>query len=129
MKNVFSHTLQRFLIQNQKLCSSFWCSEKQFNLINSLQIIMNCLIAICLRHWRVNWNCKAFVYKTVCNNPSRGGLCSAYWDTLNTLLVSNASEWRHSKTRSPRALTVTWVSETLYWLLVRSYVCISKDPS
>ena len=33
-------------------------------------------------------------------------------------------------TRGPQALTVTWVSETLHWLLVkRAHICISTAPS
>ena len=34
------------------------------------------------------------------------------------------------ETRGPQALTVTWVSETLHWLLVkRAHICISTAPS
>ena len=33
-------------------------------------------------------------------------------------------------TRGPQALTVTWVSKTLHWLLVRgAHICISTAPS
>ena len=38
--------------------------------------------------------------------------------------------WDLQKTRGPQALTVTWVSETLHWLLVRgAHIRISTAPS
>ena len=44
----------------------------------------------------------------------------------NTFIILLTS----SLTRGPQALTVTWVSETLHWLLVkRAHICISTAPS
>ena len=52
---------------------------------------------------------------------------------LKCTLISYRNPWTvhllHT-TRGPQALTVTWVSETLHWLLVkRAHICISTAPS
>ena len=58
---------------------------------------------------------------------SKWSISYSIYTYASTLLHEKILQY---KTRGPQALTVTWVSETLHWLLVkRAHICISTAPS
>ena len=67
--------------------------------------------------WSLRESCTPWSYQKKSNSVLNGDL-------------SKYNEMVDNRTRGPQALTVTWVSETLHWLLVkRAHICISTAPS
>ena len=54
----------------------------------------------------------------------------SYKKYFKSISISDISLMMNPYNKRPEALTVTWVSETLHWLLVkRAHICISTAPS